>query len=1371
MNKYRISILVILTIFLMTASIQASVIKAVVPEADSTGTFPESAEFTIDLHFLNDYATQLGFSLPLKIYSPNGSITSILHRNVGGHSVFDWRGGGGFIDSSILEFNGWNETWNLLNDFYGFGWDGILPDTLNHTAISLNGWNLDSDTTHYISIALRSDMPGTLCIDTCSIPDVTPTHIFDWIFEDPNVYWEGPFCWNIGYDPYEYIYVQPNFINAIAYESGPNPPDQQIQITATYDGTTWYAEKNAEWLTLSQDSGSAPGTLYLSFDVTGLTFGEYYDTVIINSPAVVNGPKLVTVKLAVFENEIPMSRTWIVKADGSGDAPTIQAAIDSANILDTVLVDMGTYTETINFRGKHIVVKSIWGPQSTKITNSNEFDLVTMNSGEGINTIFEGFSLEGGHIGIFIDNAYPIIRHNLLYNQYPDSMGTITVITPYDSLILDSLIAPARLINNTVVRSAGGGINIMGYCPTMIKNNIVAFNVGYGIGRPDSDVATNIDDLSYNDVFDNTINYLNISDPGIGSFSLNPEFIAGYAYLETSPCVDAGDPSPMYNDPDGSRNDLGAIPYLQSDIIGLVNFFQWRDVNGGNNHWYGIYPEVHYWEDANSIAGQYEHNGMTGYLATITSPEENQFILETIIDDIVPGTNPNEFWLGGYDAGINSWQWITGEPFAYTNWYPGEPNNVGTETALAIFLNGEWNNSLPNGDIHNLHRYWSIIEFGPPDTVISTEYINLKQWSVGEGGNDHWYAVVPKILFWNEAMVEASLTSLNGVTAHLATVTSQAENDFIFDSIIVGTNQPSIEDQFWLGGRNDYGMGWKWITDEPFEYTNWAPNEPNNGPDVALSMWGYNGTGPTHIPGKWNDAFADDSINSLHKWWSVIEWEAVPPQDTLLTPTNEWISIYCAEPHIDGNRLQPGDIIKAYDPDGVLCGYDVVKLDGSFGFMAIYHDDIFTNFDEGAEEGDIITFTINNVEMANSVEIIWTANGDIFQLCGFSEGGCLEIQLNQGWNLISWNVLYIDTIQNLISEIEECVDVVLTFSGGAFTYDPDLPEFSDIPFVAPGFGYWFRMDCPAVLRVCGEPMNSDRAIWYNVGWNLIGYFPNEEYLVADALNTSISDIDAVLGFENGGLTWLPGYEGFNTLTYMKPGHGYWLKAHNFGALVYPGFIINDPDCMPIVTKSEGTEEIVSSRTWVSVYGRNIKVDNTNLEDYSVIEARTTDGTVCGRGIYSGNMLKFTPVYGYDEYQATTAKYASNSETVELYVNDIRVYPDITFGQMGDRIEINELSTSKNGNSGLKPNDYQLHQNYPNPFNPKTIIQFDLPAAGDVQLTVYNIAGQRVATLVDERLEAGAHQIEWIASDIATGIYFYHIEADQFSDTKKMTLLK
>jgi hypothetical protein len=93
-----------------------------------------------------------------------------------------------------------------------------------------------------------------------------------------------------------------------------------------------------------------------------------------------------------------------------------------------------------------------------------------------------------------------------------------------------------------------------------------------------------------------------------------------------------------------------------------------------------------------------------------------------------------------------------------------------------------------------------------------------------------------------------------------------------------------------------------------------------------------------------------------------------------------------------------------------------------------------------------------------------------------------------------------------------------------------------------------------------------------------------------------------------------------------------------------------------------------------------------------------------------------------------------------------------------------------------PTEFALSQNVPNPFNPTTQVSFSLPKAANVNLTIYNVLGQQVKTLVSQELAAGVQTIEWDGTDntgrtVASGVYFYRLSADEFQATKKMLMLK
>ena len=99
------------------------------------------------------------------------------------------------------------------------------------------------------------------------------------------------------------------------------------------------------------------------------------------------------------------------------------------------------------------------------------------------------------------------------------------------------------------------------------------------------------------------------------------------------------------------------------------------------------------------------------------------------------------------------------------------------------------------------------------------------------------------------------------------------------------------------------------------------------------------------------------------------------------------------------------------------------------------------------------------------------------------------------------------------------------------------------------------------------------------------------------------------------------------------------------------------------------------------------------------------------------------------------------------------------------------STTLGIENNQTPVKYSLNQNYPNPFNPATSIRFELPKNTYVKLTVYDMLGRETANLVDRNMNAGSYKIDFDASQLASGIYLYKLEAGEFSDVKKMALIK
>lgn len=153
------------------------------------------------------------------------------------------------------------------------------------------------------------------------------------------------------------------------------------------------------------------------------------------------------------------------------------------------------------------------------------------------------------------------------------------------------------------------------------------------------------------------------------------------------------------------------------------------------------------------------------------------------------------------------------------------------------------------------------------------------------------------------------------------------------------------------------------------------------------------------------------------------------------------------------------------------------------------------------------------------------------------------------------------------------------------------------------------------------------------------------------------------------------------------------------------------------------------------------------------------------------------------YQVTTVAYAYvQSPLNPLMIYFHSVYNGIDTTTMRDKIFVALIDpvtgvfiggftkVEKDATAGI-PTNFALYQNYPNPFNPTTTITYDIPLRASVKLVIYNVLGQKIATLVDEVQEPGRYNVTFEASNLPSGVYFYRLEADKFVQTRKMLLVK
>lgn len=278
---------------------------------------------------------------------------------------------------------------------------------------------------------------------------------------------------------------------------------------------------------------------------------------------------------------------------------------------------------------------------------------------------------------------------------------------------------------------------------------------------------------------------------------------------------------------------------------------------------YKIYLTSATWAEAKQ---QCEDLG--GHLATITSQAEQDFIEKL-------NSGSRRLWIGGYRDDGNNWNWVTGEPWDYTHWAAGEPNNssnvVSNENCIAVWPK-QWNdlNEKNKSEQSGFICEWD--QEQEPEQPAATETP-----AAADTYNGHSYLLVEAQLTWTQARDYAE--SLGG---YLACITSAEEQEFI-SSLISGGTQTF----YWIGATDEAEEGvWTWVSGEPFVYSNWASRQPDN--YYLGETESYVGIARVNTDwaraGKWNDFTNTGAAPGLTGL--VIEWDQ--PRTSFGSEVSPW---------------------------------------------------------------------------------------------------------------------------------------------------------------------------------------------------------------------------------------------------------------------------------------------------------------------------------------------------------------------------------------------------------------------------------------------------------------------------------------------------
>jgi hypothetical protein len=317
-----------------------------------------------------------------------------------------------------------------------------------------------------------------------------------------------------------------------------------------------------------------------------------------------------------------------------------------------------------------------------------------------------------------------------------------------------------------------------------------------------------------------------------------------------------------------------------------------------------------------------------------------------------------------------------------------------------------------------------------------------------------------------------------------------------------------------------------------------------------------------------------------------------------------------------------------------------------------------------------------------------------------------------------------------------------------------------------GIGYWVKFASQQTVGLVGSARHSD-TISVVAGWNMIGAISDS--IPTSSVRQNPPTIIASPFYQYGA--------GYTQTTSLLPSKGYWVKTTGPGYLIISNSGGTDRVTTRDLAFERASEVTISDATGAAqtLYSTNTNVSEPNFYELppippaGVFDARFSTGRML-EAAREGE-CRLIPI------QITSAKYPV---TVSW---DMKIQPNAALLMIGGRevamngsgsVTLNDPQVAialRFGGQPVLPKEYALVQNYPNPFNPTTMIKYDLPKDSRVALKIFDVLGREVALLVSGEEKAGYKSVDWNASGFASGVYYYQLQAGEYTAVRKMLLIK
>ena len=500
------------------------------------------------------------------------------------------------------------------------------------------------------------------------------------------------------------------------------------------------------------------------------------------------------------------------------------------------------------------------------------------------------------------------------------------------------------------------------------------------------------------------------------------------------------------------------------------------------------------------------------------------------------------------------------------------------------------------------------------------------------------------------------------------------------------------------------------------------------------------------------------------------------------TGNNHSILIAGATPiTIDGVQVQNGSVLGVfYDSLGSLTCAGYIDFQSASTSLAAWGDDPQTSDKDGFNTNEEFTFKLWDV--TTGLEYIAEAtydttfpNEEFYLTNGLSALSSLTvltvdthtIAINQGWNLIS---SYVDPHEGLLDSIFAPIvsDIFIVKDCSGLVYFPSW-NMNGIGSWNVIEAYWVNALYNTSVDIIGDQVDpSITPISLGAGWDCIAYLQSVPSPITIQLASIVSNI--VIVKNDGGFVYWP-YFGVDDIGNMIPGKGYQIKLNSPAVLIYPTIPAPASKTISIPANNYYTKTLntgvnmtlcIPLSAWEQLPETGDEIGIINNND-----------VLSGKGVYNNNHLAIT-IWGDNEVTSDIDGITNG----ELY--KLRIWNNITgekeliitgWDEGSGNYEDNGISIANKITIISTNNSFELGQNIPNPTTYSTIIPFTLPIDCDIELNLYDILGNKIATLSKGYYEAGEHSTQMDISRYSQGTYFYKLITPETTDIKKMIIYK